>query len=313
MSRQRKDLTGQKFNHLTVVKRGEDYIPPSGKAQPTWWCICDCQLELPEAERQFKMINQNHLILGRIKSCGCNKFREHPNFIDLTGRVFGKFTVVKQVNKPLNCTTRGTYWLCQCECGNTRIYRAADINRQNALSCGECSKNIFDVTNKYGIGYTTNNQEFYFDLEDYDKIKEYTWCINSDGYVVAWDTDAEKFIYMHRLVTGLTFNDKYNVDHRYHQTNDNRKENLRICTHQENSRNASVSKNNTSGVTGVLWLDNIQMWCARIMVNYQTINLLCTTDFNEAVKARKTAENKYFGEYSYDNSMKGNNYYEKTN
>lgn len=305
MSRQRKDLTGQKFNHLLVVKRGDDYIPPSKKPQPTWWCLCDCQLNLPKEERRLKKINQNFLVSGRAKSCGCNNFRKHSNFIDLTGHKFGKFLVIKQVDKPSDNSVTGAYWLCQCECGNTRIYRSADINRKKSLSCGECSRNTFDVTGVYGIGYTTNNQEFYFDLEDFQKICKYTWCLNTNGYVVAWDKNAQIFIYMHRLVTGLTSNDKYDVDHKNHKAYDNRKENLRVCSHRENLRNISISKNNTSGVTGVVWVENVQMWHAQIMVNYQNISLIYTPDFDEAVKARKKAENDYFGNYSYDNSMKG--------
>lgn len=33
--------------------------------------------------------------------------------------------------------------------------------------------NRYDLTGEYGIGYTNQGVEFYFDLEDYDKIKEY--------------------------------------------------------------------------------------------------------------------------------------------
>ncbi len=46
------------------------------------------------------------------------------------------------------------------------------------------------------------------------------------------------------------------------------------------------------------------MWRARIFINGKGIHLGRFTNFDEAVKARKRAEEKYFGEYSYDNSMK---------
>ncbi len=32
------DLTGRKFNRLTVVKRGEN----DKKGGTRWWCKCDC-------------------------------------------------------------------------------------------------------------------------------------------------------------------------------------------------------------------------------------------------------------------------------
>ena len=46
---------------------------------------------------------------------------------------------------------------------------------------------------------------------------------------------------------------KGQIDHINHNTTDNRIANLREVTNQENHRNMSLSKNNTSGVTGVYW------------------------------------------------------------
>ena len=33
--------------------------------------------------------------------------------------------------------------------------------------------NTYDLSGEYGIGYTSKGEEFYFDLDDYDKIKDY--------------------------------------------------------------------------------------------------------------------------------------------
>ena len=46
--------------------------------------------------------------------------------------------------------------------------------------------NTYDLTGEYGIGYTSKDEEFYFDLEDYDKIKDYCWRITMQGYVRAY-------------------------------------------------------------------------------------------------------------------------------
>lgn len=156
----------------------------------------------------------------------------------------------------------------------------------------------------YGVGITTKGQEFYFDLEDFNLIKRYTWCLNHDGYVVAWDRNAGKFIYMHRLVMGLSNKEKLDLDHIFHITFDNRKENLRICTHQQNIQNSAIGKNNTSGVTGVTWNAEIRKWVAQIFVDGKRIELLSTDDFGSAVDARKQAEEQYFGEYSYKEKEK---------
>lgn len=45
--------------------------------------------------------------------------------------------------------------------------------------------NTYDLTGEYGIGYTSSGDEFWFDLEDYDKIKklllafDQTWIFES--------------------------------------------------------------------------------------------------------------------------------------
>ena len=80
--------------------------------------------------------------------------------------------------------------------------------------------------------------------------------------------------------------------------NDNRKSNLRKCTHQMNMCNYSKPKNNTSGVTGVSWDNRYSVWKAYITYRNKRINLGTYNDFKDAVKARLLAEKKYFGDYS---------------
>lgn len=93
------------------------------------------------------------------------------------------------------------------------------------------------------------------------------------------------------------------VDHKNHKTTDNRKSNLRIVTNSQNCMNRKLVINNTSGVTGVSWDKKSNKWHSRIGINNKEISLGFFSDFNEAVNVRKQAEQKYHGEYSYDNSM----------
>lgn len=37
-----RNLSGQKFGHLTVLKRAENYISPCGHSRVMWVCLCDC-------------------------------------------------------------------------------------------------------------------------------------------------------------------------------------------------------------------------------------------------------------------------------
>jgi hypothetical protein len=98
--------------------------------------------------------------------------------------------------------------------------------------------------------------------------------------------------------------DDINIDHINHNTFDNKKSNLRIATVSQNAMNRIKGVNNTSGETGVVWVRNRNNWKAEIKLNDKMIYLGSYDSFEDAVKARKKAEEKYFGEYSYDNSMK---------
>ena len=68
--------------------------------------------------------------------------------------------------------------------------------------------------------------------------------------------------------------------------------------------NVGLRSNNTSGVTGVAFNKNLNKWVAYISVNKKRIHLGSYVSFDDAFTTRKKAEEKYFGEYSYDNSIK---------
>ena len=73
-----------------------------------------------------------------------------------------------------------------------------------------------------------------------------------------------------------------------------------------NNMNKSKLKSNTSGVTGVTWNEKYGCWISQIGLNNKTIILGYNTNFEKAVELRKEAEEKYFGEYSYDKSINKN-------
>jgi hypothetical protein len=146
------------------------------------------------------------------------------------------------------------------------------------------------LSGEYGIGWTDKGKEFYFDLEDYDKIKDYYWS-ECKGYICTSDCGMR----MHRLILEVDDKSK-DVDHRDHNKTNNRKSNLRICTRSQNSMNRQ-------NVVGVFWDKSRNKWLAQIKKNYKTIHLGRFDKFEDALKSRKEAEEKYFGEYSYDNSI----------
>lgn len=246
------------------------------------------------------------------------EFRMIDRSKNISGQRFGRLVVLRRTNNYVKPSgTKVAQWLCQCDCGNKVIVRGDSLRSGVIKSCGclhsECAKkqghskkkyNHYDLSGMYGIGYTSNtNEPFLFDLEDYDKIKKYCWCINNNGYILAPQSSTGKNILLHRLIMNPSENEL--VDHIQHRKFDNRKSKLRIVNKNQNAMNAKLPSNNTSGTKGVYWTKSCNKWCASIKINQNNICLGHYENFEDAVKVRKEAEEKYFGKYSYDNSMKG--------
>ena len=140
------------------------------------------------------------------------------------------------------------------------------------------------------------NQEFYFDLDDYDLIKQYAWyeVVLRDVYheVRAYDRNSKKHINMFDLFG------YYYPDHINRNPMDNRRNNLRPCTPMQNSRNIKTPKNNPSGVIGVEWHKAENKWRARIMVDGKRIELGQYANKDDAIRARLKGEKEYFKEFA---------------
>jgi hypothetical protein len=85
----------------------------------------------------------------------------------------------------------------------------------------------------------------------------------------------------------------YEVDHINHKRSDNRWDNLRVATHQENGKNGPLRRNNTSGTTGVSFDKQTKKWRASIMVNGKTLSIGRFSSFEKCVMARKAAEKQH--------------------
>ena len=83
------------------------------------------------------------------------------------------------------------------------------------------------------------------------------------------------------------------VDHINGVTTDNRAVNLRSVSHQSNQRNMKLFRSNTSGHTGVRWNKINNKWRAVIVVDAKEINLGSFLKLDDAIKARKLAEQKF--------------------
>jgi len=103
-----------------------------------------------------------------------------------------------------------------------------------------------------------------------------------------------KMTRVHKFV----MNSKIETDHINGVVSDNRRCNLRLCTHSQNLCNQKVSTANKSGVTGVFFNTGKGMWQADIKRYGKSHYLGRFIDKQDAINARKKAEPKYFGEFA---------------
>lgn len=219
---------------------------------------------------------------------------------------------------------RRVFWHCICECGNEKDVPANALLSGRSKSCGCLHSEImssqtkkmhlknrttYDLSGDFGIGHTYDGYYFYFDLEDYEKIKNFNWFKNDQGYFLARIISKEKSynfrcIRLHRLIMNVDKED-IEIDHIHGKNSryDNRKSNLRYATHSQNNQNKGNQKNNTSGIRGIDYFKAVKKWRARITKEGITYDLGYFDDIEDAVKVRNEAEEKYFGEWSYKNSI----------
>jgi len=138
------------------------------------------------------------------------------------------------------------------------------------------------------------------DNEDFNLVNQYKWYIHQrTGYARGRKKNPEgdyRFISMHRLVTGLIEKPEVEVDHIKHNKLDNRKKELRVCTHANNLKNRSSF--GSSQYLGVSWHKNRNKWVAGIGWDNKTKYLGSFEEEIDAAKAYDEAAKKYHGEFA---------------
>lgn len=138
-----------------------------------WMCRCKCGTE--------RHVCKYGLLSGESRSCGC------LYILDLTGKVFGLWTVIGKSTTP---TTRGVYWDCCCVCGKTARIGTHSLISGKSKSC-HCSHYV-DPTLKTKKRMYSNYQHyakscgrlFALTFEQFDQIitSPCLYCDVKDGH-----------------------------------------------------------------------------------------------------------------------------------
>ena len=200
---------------------------------------------------------------------------------ELSGQRFGMLTVLSRAG---NDRHGKALWLCRCDCGAEKNILGANLLRGHSKSCGCTRQN--DLTGKR-IGRLTV-------LERTDqtsprgKRRTYLWkCICDCGETVYRPTD--------KLTSGdlcmcESCAARYATEHM--------RENAGYVDGTQISRIRSdkLISTNSSGVRGVYYDRRTHKWRARLKFKGKLMNFGSYSNFEDAVKARRQAEDEYYGE-----------------
>lgn len=93
-------------------------------------------------------------------------------YIDLTGQVFGRLTVIKRTENP---PSKRVWWDCACSCGESTVVRGISLRRQDTKSCGclsreLCIKRFAEPRRKYA-NKSAKRAAYYARKKDYYQQK----------------------------------------------------------------------------------------------------------------------------------------------
>ncbi len=203
------DIIGKRYGKLTVEAKIENPYPNGRTAY--YLCRCDCGGTLKSTKYRLEH--------GLSTNCGCQRY------LDLTGQVFGRVTVLRLATEKNATRTRTPYvWECRCECGNI-VYKYTDVLRNaDETMCAECADKVHTEKARANAGFVGGTQV--------SKI-----------------------------------------------------------------RSPKMPVTNTSGVLGVCFDKRSGKWRAHIGFKNKRIKLGTFAKLEDAIRARKQAEEEYFGAF----------------
>jgi hypothetical protein len=131
----KKAEAGAKFGRLLLLERTHTFSAKN-KKRAKWLCRCDCG--------NTPVVSEDSIQRGLTRSCGClhREVASAQSLRDLTGRRFGRLTVVKRLGSD---KTRAAVWLVRCDCGKEKSIRSTSLTFALTQSCGCLQKEVVSL------------------------------------------------------------------------------------------------------------------------------------------------------------------------
>lgn len=172
------------------------------------------------------------------------------------------------------------------------------LNGNSDVSASVLRPNIEGL---YSLIPLTQGKFAIVDDEDYEWLNQYKWYAlksRNTFYAQRRTGKPRQTVLMHRQILGVP--SSLQTDHQNSNGLDNRKRNIRACTHNENQHNQQIQKRNLK-YKGVSWFKPSKKWRARIVHNNQQIYLGLFVNKTKAAKAYDEKARELFGEFAYTN------------
>lgn len=209
-------------------------------------------------------------------------------FKDLSGKKFGKLTVIRATDKR---TLAGTViWECRCDCGNIAYVSGTNLKSGHTKSCGCTREEKFKKyreKKKFDLIGQRFGRLVVIENAGTDKNHNSLWkCKCNCGNVVVTIGRS--------LILGLTkscgcisrdnletLREKNSIEHT----------NIAIVKGLLNNNKSKITK---SGVKGVCWSKREKKWRTYIMIQGKLRELGYFSELEDAIKARKEVEERLF-------------------
>lgn len=204
--------------------------------------------------------------------------REYPSLI---GKRFGKLIVVAQAESK----SGQRRWMCQCDCGGTNIVTTGNLNSGHTTNCG-CKKSP-DLTGQVFGKLTVIGRS--------DKRNP-----RGKRTTPMWECRCECGNITYKATDTLTNPDESMCQEckgRIGAEIARKSAGFVEGTQISRIKNMTLIATNTSGCRGVYYDKRTNKYRARLKFKGKIMNFGSYTNFEDAVKARKAAEQEYYGSF----------------
>ena len=273
-------LEGQKFGNLLVESKNNDI-----KSNNSMWnCVCECG---------NRIVVSSHFLTSGKKTC-CKECNIPYKSKELLGKKFGRITVLKSIGKE----NKKVKWLCKCDCGNECTAFTTDLKSGKKKSCGCLKKErTIEASKTHGLSKERIHKEWRGILHRCKNPSASHYENYGGRGITVCDEWKEDFMAFYEWSMQNGYADNLTLDRK-----DNDKgyspDNCRWVTHMENCHNRGVRKDSSTGCAGVTIreLASGKIWYrVHITTDYKRVYVGKYESLDEAIKARKEAEKKYWG------------------